>query len=326
VTEAKENAEPEVSLIVIAFNEEAHIETCLRSIFSQESPATFEVIVVDDASTDQTNQIVGSLQQDHDQLHLIRHPQNRGRGAARRTGQDHAVASTIGFIDSDILLPPDWLARAVSALEHGDAVSGVAVPDGDCAVIWRMFRPAPKGKMGYWALTGNNVIFRRSALEKVGWPAESRCSEDSRMATAMLSAGLTVTTVRDLKVEHHEAKSYRQAMAFMHETGFNADEILRDLRRVRPPDLVWLSWTAVLTILVALIASGSVPWWLGCLVVLGVTIAIDLGAVAQRFYFLPHPVRWLVAAVANLPLIATYLGSRTFYLPRLLLRRRSVLH
>ena len=82
-------------------------------------------------------------------------------------------AMTIGFIDSDILLPDDWLVRATAALRDADVISGVAVPDGDCAVVWRMFGPKPKGIAGYWDLTGNNVIFRRRALEEVGWPAQS---------------------------------------------------------------------------------------------------------------------------------------------------------
>ena len=236
---------PRVSLVVIAYNEEAHIGQCLASIFAQEGLQRFEVIVVDDASTDGTVAIVKSLEARHPELRLLQHPTNRGRGAARRTGQDACTAPLIGFIDSDILLPVDWLQRVTEALEHADAVSGVAVPDGDCAVIWRIFHPVPKGMTGYWALTGNNVIFRRSALEVVGWPAKSRLTEDNRMALAMRDAGFTVKTIEDLHVEHHEAKSYRRAIAFMHETGFNATEILRDLRRFRFPDLVWVSWVTV---------------------------------------------------------------------------------
>lgn len=317
---------PEVSLVVIAFNEEAHIAECLGSIFAQEGTSSYEVIVVDDASTDDTAAVVEGLMAAHRDLRLIRHPVNRGRGAARRTGQDACVAERIGFIDSDILLPPDWLARASKGLEDADAISGVAVPDGDCAVIWRMFGPKPKGMVGYWALTGNNVIFRRHALEQVGWPAQSRLTEDNRMARAMQDAGFTVTTVRDLRVEHHEAKSYRRTLAFMHETGFNATEILRDLRIVRFPDVVWAGWVATVAAAIALGAAGVVTWWASVGLVVAACVAIDVGAMAQRFYFRPNPLRWVAATVANLPLITTYLACRTFYAPRLLLARRTAEH
>ena len=316
---------PSVSIVVIGFNEEAHIAECLESIFAQRASDSMEVVVVDDGSTDRMATIVESMEKSHPQLRLIRHRENRGRGAARRTGQDACRADMIGLIDSDILLPTDWLARTTAALESADAVS-VAVPDGDCAVIWRIFGPKPKGFAGYWSLTGNNVLFRRSALTRVGWPEQSRLTEDNRMAVAMADAGLTVTTLRDLKVEHHEAKSYRKAIAFSFETGFNANEILRDLRLYRFPDLVWTGWVVCLLAGVTLVASQVVTWWLALAGILTVTIAIDIAAMEQRFYFRATPLRWVAATIGNLPLITTYLGARTICAPRLLLARRAVTH
>jgi cellulose synthase/poly-beta-1,6-N-acetylglucosamine synthase-like glycosyltransferase len=317
---------PVVSLVVIGFNEEANIASCLATVFAQRFPGPFEVIVVDDASTDATVSIVEDLQSRYPQLRLLRHPENRGRGAARRTGQNACRAAMIGFIDSDIRLPEDWLIRATSALEDADVVSGVAVPDGDCAVIWRIFGPTPKGMHSYWELTGNNVLFRRSALELVGWPAETRLTEDNRMAKALVAAGLKVRTVQDLHVEHHEGKSYRKALAYMHETGMNATEILRDLRVFRFPDLVWVCWVVAVVGAVVLAVIGIVGWWLAASTVVLLTVAIDLGAMHQRFYFRSHPWRWIAAACANLPMITTYLASRTFYAPRLLQRPHVATH
>lgn len=316
----------DVSFVVIGYNESAHIEACLASIFAQTGLETYEVIVVDDASTDSTASTVEALQAIHSQLRLIRHPVNRGRGASRRTGQDACVASKIAFIDSDIRLPPDWLSRVVAALGGADAVSGVAVPDGDVAVIWRMFGPKPKGIPGYWDLTGNNVIFRRAALEQVGWPAQRRRSEDNRMARAMIDAGMSIETLKDLKVEHHEAKTYRRAVAHIYGTGYHATEILRDLRIFRFPDLVWSCWALALLGAIGVGAAGVVPWWLAGAGVLAATVAVDVGAMIQRFYFLASPLRWIAATCANLPLITTYLVSRTLAAPRLLMRRQVTVH
>ena len=318
-------APPEVSLVVIAYNEEANIAQCLQSILQQQELDSFEIIVVDDASTDRTSAIVERLQLEHKHIHLIRHPVNRGRGAARRTGQDNCTAGSIGFVDSDIVLPSDWLMRAKSALKDADAVSGVAVPDGDCAVIWRMFRLTSKGMPGYWELTGNNVMFKRGALEQIGWPAESRLTEDCRMARAMVEAGLDVRTLPDLKVEHHEAKNYVRTLSFMREMGFYSTEILRDLRLFRLPDLVWVVWVVVVATSLSLAISGSIPLVIGMTIIACLTIAIDVGAMRQRFVFSKSPLRWLVAALANIPLIVTYLIFRTLHSPRLLLRRRPIL-
>ena len=317
---------PDVSFVVIGYNESAHIEACLASILAQSCLHTYEVIVVDDASTDSTASVVEALQVVHPELRLIRHSENRGRGASRRTGQDSCVGKRIAFIDSDIRLPPDWLSRVASALEVADAVSGVAVPDGDCAVIWRMFGPKPKGIPGYWDLTGNNVIFKRSALEQVGWPAQRRRSEDNRMARAMLDAGMAVETLKDLKVEHHEAKTYRRAWAHIYGTGYHATEILRDLRIIRLPDLVWSGWFVTLRGSIGLGAAGVLPWWLAGAVVLVATVAVDIGAMVQRFHFWSSPLRWIAATCANFPLITTYLVSRTLAAPRLLMRRQTTVH
>jgi glycosyltransferase involved in cell wall biosynthesis len=194
------SATPDVSFVVIGYNEAVHVAECVRSILAQDGLGSCEVIVVDDASSDTMSDVVASLASAHAEVRLIRHDTNLGRGAARRTGQDASRAPIVAFIDADITLPPDWLVRARSGLEHADAISGVAVPDGDCAVIWRMFGPRPKGMVGDWALTGNNVLIRRTALELVGWPAARRRSEDNRMALAMIDAGLTVRTVRELRV------------------------------------------------------------------------------------------------------------------------------
>lgn len=323
VAEAKT---PDVSFVVIGYNEAEHIKECLESIFAQGGLTTFEVIFVDDASTDRTSEIVADLQHEHKQLRLIRHEENRGRGAARRTGQDACRGSMIAFIDADIRVPGNWLTKVVAGLDHADAISGVAVPDGDCAVIWRMFGPRPRGMLSYWDITGNNVIFKRAALERVGWPASRPRSEDNRMARAMVEAGMTVTTIRDLQVEHHESKSYWNAWRYMWGKGYHANEILRDLRVFRFPDLVWVAWFVALLGSIALAVVGVVPGWEAVALIGVVTVAIDLGAMVQRFYFAPAPLRWLAAAAANLPLIVLYLAARSVSSPRLLLQRQWTDH
>lgn len=314
-------ATPDVSFVVIGFNESAHVAECVTSILAQDQLGSSEVLVVDDGSTDTMAAVTETLAAAHPEVRLVRHEVNRGRGAARRTGQDQSHASEVAFIDADITLPHDWLARARAGLASADAISGVAVPDGDCAVIWRMFGPRPKGMVGDWALTGNNVLIRRSALDKVGWPAERRRAEDNRMARALLDAGFTVTTLKDLRVEHHEAKTYRRTLAHVWGTGYHSTEILRDLRRFRRPDLVWTCWLVASVASIALAAAGAIPWWAPGAVIVGLTLAVDAGAMLQRFYLTPNPLRWLGAAIANLPMMTAYLVARSVFSPRLLLRR-----
>jgi glycosyltransferase involved in cell wall biosynthesis len=316
----------DVSFVVIAFNEQDHISSCVDAIFAQRDVVPHEVIVVDDASTDQTAAVVTAKAAEHPNLRLVRHPQNRGRGAARRTGQDAATTRYVAFVDSDIWIPQDWLKHALDSLSDYDVISGVAVPDGDCAVIWRIFRPIPKGRPPTWALTGSNVIFRKDALDKVGWPAGSRLTEDNRLARALEAAGFRVKTVPDLKAEHHEAKSYRKTLAFMWEMGFNSTELVRDLRLVRLPDVAWLGWLASSLAAIGLAAAGVVPWWVVPAWLAILTASIDAVWMAQRFFVSRSPLRWCAAWAGNFPMIATYLVARSFYAPRLLRSRETAEH
>ena len=76
--------DPDVSFVVIAYNERANIVPCLTSITSQVGGASFEVVVVDDGSSDGTGSSVAEFAAKRTDIALIEHPENRGRGARGR--------------------------------------------------------------------------------------------------------------------------------------------------------------------------------------------------------------------------------------------------
>jgi len=81
-----------------------------------------------------------------------------------RSGQDSADSRWIGFVDADIVVPENWIDRCLEELVSADGVSGIAQPDGDCAVLWRICEPALRDRPGSAEITGNNVIFSREPL------------------------------------------------------------------------------------------------------------------------------------------------------------------
>src|SRR5271170_7932098 len=107
---------PDVSFVVIAYNEEANIVGCLTSITSQVGGASFDVVVVDDGSSDGTPALVAKLATQRPEIALIGHPQNRGRGAARQTGIAAARGGLIAMVDADIVLPAHWLEQSRMAM------------------------------------------------------------------------------------------------------------------------------------------------------------------------------------------------------------------
>jgi glycosyltransferase involved in cell wall biosynthesis len=145
---------PDVSVVVIAYNERDHAPECVRAIFGQRTDARFDVVFVDDGSTDGTADAVAAAVGGDVRFRLVRLPHNRGRGAARAAGVEAAGGRAIGFVDADITLPPDWLARCLAELPGHAAVGGIAVPDGDTTVLARFSGATPREVAGSMPITG----------------------------------------------------------------------------------------------------------------------------------------------------------------------------
>jgi dolichol-phosphate mannosyltransferase len=110
---------PLLTVIVPAFNEERTIDELLRQVLA--APYAKQVIVVDDASTDGTPGIVEEWEQRGRQVELIRHPVNRGKGAAIRTGLQHAIGRFTIVQDADLEYDPDDYPRLIEPLLAGKA-------------------------------------------------------------------------------------------------------------------------------------------------------------------------------------------------------------
>ena len=102
-----------VSVIVPLFNAEPYIERCLCSIVSQ-SHHNLEVIVVDDASSDNSVEIVAKFVNFHPNVRLIRHKTNQGSMLSRRDGYEAATGDFMMFVDADDTLPDDAVERLVN--------------------------------------------------------------------------------------------------------------------------------------------------------------------------------------------------------------------
>lgn len=116
---------PRLSIIVPVFNVFDHLRQCLLSL-SEQGLYDYEVILVNDASRDNSRGICAEWCATHPAFRLINHSENRGLSEARNTGISHAQGEYITFVDSDDFLATDTLARVWAQM--GEEVDVIEYP------------------------------------------------------------------------------------------------------------------------------------------------------------------------------------------------------
>lgn len=163
-----------VSVVVPTRNRSRLLATTLRSILWQRD-VELEVIIVDDASTDDTAEVIAAFA-DSRVTHVV-HPTASGPSAARNRGWQRAHGAWVGFVDDDDVWAPDKVSRQLAAAEttgrHWAYVGAVNVGAGlrivsggppptpvEVQAALPAYNPIPGG--------GSNVIVRRRLLEELG--------------------------------------------------------------------------------------------------------------------------------------------------------------
>lgn len=108
-----------VSVVVPVYNVEEYLADCINSILEQ-THSDFEIILVDDGSTDSSSEIVNEFAMRFENIHAV-HQENQGLGGARNTGLKIAKGEFVIFVDSDDLLPTRSLEFLYRAAVRGDA-------------------------------------------------------------------------------------------------------------------------------------------------------------------------------------------------------------
>jgi GT2 family glycosyltransferase len=162
---------PLATVVICAYNAEATLRPCLESLQRLRYP-NYEVVVVDDGSTDGTRAIAEAFPE----FRLISH-ENRGLSEARNDGIREAAGPIVAFTDADCLADPDWLTFLVRRLLSQDfaAVGGPNLPPREEHWVPEIVARSPGGP-SHVLLTdrdaehvpGCNMAFWREALLEVG--------------------------------------------------------------------------------------------------------------------------------------------------------------
>jgi glycosyltransferase involved in cell wall biosynthesis len=182
--------EIKVSVIIPCYNHADYLRLCLRSIFHQ-TFKWFEVIVVDDASTDNTPYVIKEFKDSR--LCYVRHRKNLGVSSALNTGINLSRGEFIAIIGADDLMKPDNLFVKVDVLSKypsiGLVYSNAEIIDEDGTIIGLAKKQKSDGKLfvektfdkllyGNF-ITASSVMVRKSCFEKVGlFDTELHYAED----------------------------------------------------------------------------------------------------------------------------------------------------
>ncbi|OQC16078.1 MAG: putative glycosyltransferase EpsE [Lentisphaerae bacterium ADurb.Bin082] len=114
---------PKISVIIPVYNASEFIEERISRVLSQEVPSEFEVILVDDCSTDNSLQLLSRLAENEKRLRVFHQEKNQGPAAARNRGIEESKGDFIAFLDADDYWKPGFLVKTSAFLEaHSDVV------------------------------------------------------------------------------------------------------------------------------------------------------------------------------------------------------------
>lgn len=172
--EQRDSTSPAFSVIVPCFNERGAIRESVDSLIRHLGGRNdYEIVIVDDASTDGTSEILDEVASQFDCVRVERHDRNRGYGAALKTGIRRSSGDLVVITDADGTYPNERIAELVEACQGRDMVVGARTADD---VSYPLIRKIPKFFLKLYAswLAGQSIpdlnsglrVMRRSVVER----------------------------------------------------------------------------------------------------------------------------------------------------------------
>jgi glycosyltransferase involved in cell wall biosynthesis len=212
-----------LSVVIPAYNEERGIAEIARRVLavgpalSRMGVDQLELLVVDDGSRDNTAQAASAV----DGARIIRHPQNRGYGAALKTGFGQARGELIGFLDADGTYPPEYFPQLCEGalnghdLAIGSRMAGAASQMPVTRRIGNLFFAGLLSLVGRARVTDSASgmrVFKREILERL-YP---------------LPDGLNLTPVMSTRAVHEDIRIIEVAIPYSERVGRSKLSVVRD--------------------------------------------------------------------------------------------------
>lgn len=300
-----------LSVVIPAYNEEAGIAQIVQRVLAvkddlvNEGIGQLELLVVDDGSRDRTAEVTSGIEG----VQLIRHPQNKGYGAALKTGFSCARGELIGFLDADGTYPPEYFPQLCKeALNGSDLVIGSRMAGEDSRMpitrrIGNLFFASLLSLVGRQRVSDSASgmrVFKRDVLERI-YP---------------LPDGLNLTPVMSTRAIHEGIRMSEVPIPYSERVGRSKLSVVRD-GSVFLQSILWTALYYNPVRLLGLIGIGGVA--AATLVLLGLVVSRLSGVTTLGPWGVAALFWALVSGVAGVSIFA--LGATFNYLVSIFYKR-----
>jgi len=210
----------QVSIIIPTFNRQKSLIRMLESLFTQTIPQeNFEIIIVNDGSTDDTEKIILDLIKSHPNINYIKQS-NKGIASARNKGIINSNGDIIGFTDDDCIVDPSWIENAVESLKNPAfcGVQGKTLPESKIdqkkLIFHYVHAVKNTGKEKSKSYQTCNIFHRKKVLNEIsGFDEKLRYGSDDDLAFRLIRKGYKIHFDENVLV-YHEVR-YQNLLSYI---------------------------------------------------------------------------------------------------------------
>lgn len=200
-----------ISVVIPTYDQPNELKRCLFSLFGQDySRDSYEIIIVDDNSGDQTQRMLKEFAEKRRVLKIIRNKKNKGPYYSRNIGIQHSKGGIVALIDSDCVAPRNWLSRIEKAFQKEvDCIQGAWESRGR----WEL--PVPKEQIlnhpvycVRHGLDTKDLAIRRQVALKYPFIETVRTGGDQELGHRLFDNHVKVEYSSDISVIHFDTRNF----------------------------------------------------------------------------------------------------------------------
>lgn len=254
-----------VSVILPVYNASRTIKECLNSVLNQDY-TNYELIIVDDVSTDNSVSIIKSFKDKR--ISFIKNNKNGGPGFTRNVAIKNSNGEIILLVDSDTIVPKNWISKHVEEQTNADIVGGSILGvhrtiSGEADAFCSHFTSIPNSKRRYltkFLLPTNNLSIKRLVFDKIGYYREDfKNSEDAEFCNRAIKNNIKILFTPEIIVKHLDREGFKNFLRHQYSWGI-------DFVKLRKGNKMEYSWLVppnfILSLFYILPLAGLHTIWL----------------------------------------------------------------